>query len=228
MKPPVKSSIIAIEPELGGGVYSAMDAAKILKLPYRKVSYWFNQYAGDKLGRNLGINYQFRLEEMRAINFLSLIELYVFHILREKGVKTNSIIEAHGVLSSHFDTLYPFANQNLFTDGGSVLFDQGGIKAEANRSRQLVIWQFLEPYCEKIIFDSSSQVASRFYPIGKDKGIVVDPLHQFGQPTIEGTNLVSSVISDLYQAGEDIDEIAYLYNLTNAQVESAVTYASAA
>ena len=34
--------------KMGGGIYTASDAAKILRIPYTKSRYWFKYYAQNK------------------------------------------------------------------------------------------------------------------------------------------------------------------------------------
>ena len=59
----------------------------------------------------------------------------------------------------------------------------------------------MEDFCKKIQF-SDDKIAERFYPIGKDRKIVVDPQRQFGQPIVTGTNILAENIFSMYESGE--------------------------
>lgn len=43
------------------------------------------------------------------------------------------------------------------------------------------------PFYKKIRF-SNKNIAHKFYPLGIEKNVVVDPNHQVGQPIIDNTN----------------------------------------
>lgn len=58
--------------------------------------------------------------------------------------------------------------------------------------------------------------------MGKDKKIIVDPHHQFGQHVIEDTNILAETIFDLYQAGESPAFISRLYQLKEEDVKDAI------
>jgi uncharacterized protein (DUF433 family) len=67
-------------------------------------------------------------------------------------------------------------------------------------------------------------LVAKLWPLGRDKSIIVDPKHTFGQPTIEGTNIKAETIYRMFQAGESLHFIASLYEIETAQVEDAVTF----
>jgi uncharacterized protein (DUF433 family) len=117
---------------------------------------------------------------------------------------------------------YPFASAKVLTDGKSILFKmQDETVVHANRSRQIALKEIIESFCKKIEF-SSSDIADRFYPMGKDKHIIVDPHHQFGQPIIEHTNILAETIYDFYKAGESVSFLTKLYHLKEEDVKDAI------
>ena len=65
-------------------------------------------------------------------------------------------------------------------------------------------------------------LAKRFYPLNHTKNIVVDPLHQFGKPVINGTNIQTKTIFILSDAGESTNNICKLYDITVNQVDDAI------
>jgi len=216
--------------KLGSGIYTPADAAKILRLQKSKVSYWFRSYIKNKIESSTGFRYYHDLDNNQiAVNFYSLIEFYVFHELKNRGVKTRRIIEAHKSISQALNTPYPFASAKLLTTTSrEVLFEENvNSVVKASYDLQYLIFNFIRPFCEKIEFGEDS-LPTKFYPLGKDKKIVVDPEHQFGSPIIKGTNILVSTISELYSAGETVPFIAKLYDISAEQVQDAISYSSAA
>jgi uncharacterized protein (DUF433 family) len=75
----------------------------------------------------------------------------------------------------------------------------------------------------RLDFDKNN-LAQRLYPLGKNTSIIVDPRHQFGQPTISGTNLFPETIYNLYKNKESKKFIALSYDISVKQVNDAIEY----
>ncbi len=68
-------------------------------------------------------------------------------------------------------------------------------------------------------------LAARWYPVGDDVPIVVDPRITSGVPTIEGGRVTVRIIRKRFMDGQEIDFIAQDYELEKSIVEQAVRYA---
>ena len=163
----------------------------------------------------------------KAISFHTLIELYTFYQLSKAGVHSRKIIEAHKILTVKFDTPFPFATsqilENISTDGKRIYFEEGvEIIFNIDKTFQLNL-RFISDFFKKIDFDGGD-LANRLWPIGKDKSIVVDPKHQFGQPTIYGTNINAQTVNNYYLGGEKIEFIADIFDIENHQIEDAIEF----
>lgn len=211
---------------IGSGIYTAADASRILKIPYTKAKYWFKHYAKQKFPSASNYTYHFNVKDISAVNFLTLVEMYVFYTLKEKGIGTNKIMEAHTVMASFLNTPYPFAKEDIYVDSKSLLFGRDDQLITADRNLQTVIVQVLKPFIKKISF-SDDRLARKFYPLGKRRSIVVNPENQFGQPIIEGTNILVETVYSLSRGGESKQLIAKLYDISIRNVEDAIEFASA-
>ena len=212
-----------IKPRLGEGIYSIPEAARILNLPSYKVRRLLKVYWNERFGKG-GPPYSWGEGSAAAFNFLTLIEFYVFYQLKDAGAKTKKILIAHEKLAEHLGTSFPFASTTLLTDGGSILFEiNGGAIINADATFQHNLREVIVPFCKKIEFNGE-HIAKRFYPMGKRKKIVVDPHHQFGQPTIAGTNIMPITIYNYYKGGEPIEFISNIFDLTKQQVSDALEY----
>jgi uncharacterized protein (DUF433 family) len=208
--------------QLGNGIYSLPDLAFILRLPPSKVRRWMNDFYNQRLGEKYKGKYSWGQGRDKATNFYTLIEFYVFYQLRENKVGIKTIFNAHGQMAEQLKTPYPFASASVLTDGKSVLYSlEDGTTIKADKSRQIAFKQIIESFCKKIEF-SDSQLAERYWPLGKQSHIVVDPHHQFGQPVIDKTNLLAETIYDLHQAGETKEFLSRLYNISVKEVNDAV------
>ncbi|WP_247232723.1 DUF433 domain-containing protein [Telluribacter sp. SYSU D00476] len=208
----------------GTGIYTTPEVAKILRLPARKVKRWMQEYWENYFTKSTRMYYSEGVGSEQVTNFHTLIEFFVFYQLREKGISPQQIIKAHDVLASRFKTAYPFATLPILTDGRKILFtDKVGEIIDADASLQMYITDVIRPFCQRIEFDEN-QLARRFFPLGKDHQVVIDPERKFGQPVIEGTTILTETIYNLYRAGESVETIAKLYDLSVDQVQDALEF----
>lgn len=206
-------------PQLGDGIYLTADVAQILKLPYSKVRHLMNNFWHGATFGEIG---------NRAINFFALIEFYTYYHLRDDGFTPGQIKKFHTNLSKELKTDYPFASIKVKTpidknSKSKIWFEFMGSLYKGDGSNKSYIPSFIEPFIKQIEY-GKDLIAKRFYPIQDTKNVVVDPLHQFGQPVINGTNLQTKTINYLFVAGETKRNICILYDITEAQVNDAIRY----
>ncbi len=217
-----------IEPKLGEGIFLVKDVAHILDIDYQKTYRWIVGYWGSLDGAlDSTIQYSFGEVGNRAINFLSLIEFYTFFKLREQGVSSFDIKDLHRELSIAFNTPYPFAKAHDFWVENRkrkkfVYFGYVNNIVRVDKRHQ-ISFKFVEKFLDKIEFDDNN-LAARYFPLSDSRNVVVDPNHQFGQPVIFGTNIKTTTLNNLYEAGETVDFIARLYDLTTQQVDDAIKF----
>lgn len=210
------------QPKIGEGIFLIKDVSEILRLPYAKVRHWLIEYWNNRFGKKHG-GYSFGDDGNKAINFYTLIEFLCFYKLREEGLSAHKIQKIHDVLSKDLKTIYPFAKYSLYTDGKHVWYEHIENLVRIDGKRQISFKQILEPYLKNIDFDKN-QIATRYFPIGREHKVVVDPKHQFGQPTIVGTNIKIETIYNLLNGGETKESVSYLYDLSLPQVNDAILY----
>lgn len=209
------------------GIYTMPDVALILGLSYSKVNRWIKDFWDTKLAKKYNQKYSWSIDLTRAVNFYTLIEIYIFYRLHEAGVKPKKILEAHEVLSEQFGTNYPFATKDIIsqikTDGQQVLFLQkDGNILTLDSTRQFKL-EYIKEFFKNLDFDSGS-LASKFWPLGRDRNIVCDPHHQFGHPVVAGTNISVEALSQMNKAGEPIGFIADLYGISENQIFDAIEF----
>ena len=176
---------------------------------------------------NMGIAYSWDVDLTKAINFHTLIELFTFFQLSQAGVRSKELLCAHEILAQQYRTYYPFATKNILaglrTEGKKVLFEQkNGSIYSVDFTLQFKL-NFIKEFFKNLDFNADS-LAVRFWPMGKVSAIVCDPHHQFGQPTVTGTNIQSEALYRMYLAKEPINFIAALYELSPEKVNNAIEF----
>jgi uncharacterized protein (DUF433 family) len=211
---------------LGNGIYTVPEIARILRVPYSRVNTWLNKYWNGDLGTHYQQQYSWDVESSRAVGFHTLVEFYVMMHFSEAGVKPSHVLKAHKELSKKFHTKFPFAQKDVIeglgTDGKRVYFNHNNDIISLDGTKQLNL-RFIIEFFKNLEFDSD-YLASRLWPLGKDKAVICDPHHKFGQPVIEGTNIQTEAVYKMYLAKEPIRFIAGLYEIPLQKVKDAISF----
>lgn len=215
---------------LGNGIYTVREISRILRLPYHKVHRWLNKYWEGELGKAFESNYSWRVENSQAVGFHTLVELYVLVQLADAGVKTREVLKAHFELSKELKTLFPFARkeilENIKTDGKKIYLTTNGVTCTLDGTRQLNL-SFIKLFLNNLEFDDGL-IATRLWPMGKDKNIIVDPKRKFGHPVVGLSNIYPETLYNLHRAGEPNNFIAFTYEISEKDVLDAIEYCEAA
>ncbi|MBR9773452.1 MAG: DUF433 domain-containing protein [Cytophagales bacterium] len=226
--------MIAFEnkPEIGKGIYTTPDVAKILGISYDKANRWIKTYWDGKLSKDFQEHYSWKVDGSRAISFHTLIELFVMGQFSDAGVKPNDVIIAHKELSNAYNSRFPFALREVIDgmrmDPGrkKIFWEKDGAVANLNGSKQLNL-HFIKLFLIKLDFDHSN-MANKFWPMGKDHSIVIDPERKFGHPILNGRNIYPEIIHGHFKAGDSIQFISCIFEISEKEVKDAIKYCEAA
>jgi len=216
---------------VGTGIYTVSEISKILRLPYFKVNRWLNKYWNGQLGQVFDTKYSLAIEKSKAVSFYTLIEFYVFYQLLNSGVKINSVVKARIELTKYSKSTFPFAQkkiiENIRTDGSKIFFTMGDNDTlSLDGTKQLNIG-FIKDFYKNLEFDHEL-MASKYWPLGKSKNIIIDPTRQFGHPVIGSTNIYPETLYNLFKGGEQPNFIAFMYEINEKDVCDAIEFCQAA
>ena len=216
-------------PQLGEGLYTIPEAARILHIPMERLRRWVTGYIRDvERILPLGEIGTWGQGADRHFNFYTLIELYSVFQFRELGLSMQTLSKARNELSEHLNSPYPFAHQGLVSDGKKLMFElkesSPATFLELGSNGQTLIQEVMEPFCSRLDFHNTSKLAERYWPVGKSHSIVVDPHHSFGQPTICGTNITTETLNNLLVAGETVEDVAEMFDLEPDQIVQAQNF----
>lgn len=213
--------------EIGYGIYTLPDLARILNLEYHKVQRLLNEYWDKRFADDFGSKYSWSVGKSSAVSFHTLIEFYIFYQFKGAGISTQKILKAHRELALIKDTPFPFANSKILERihciGKKIVFEiREDDIIDLDSTKQLNL-KFIKDFIKKLDFDKNN-IAKRLYPLGKKNSVIVDPKNQFGQPTILGTNLFPETIYHLYKNKETKKFISASYGISTKQVADAIEY----
>ncbi len=159
-----------------------------------------------------------------AVSFIDLIEVVAIGKLREQGLSMSRIRRFVEYCQKALNKKRPLATETFKTDGRDVFIETGGghLLDVGERGGQQVWDEILAPFLRTI--DYHREFAWRWWPLGREGGIVVDPDYGFGLPVVVGSGVRTEIIAERHRAGDANEEIAYDFGLEVAQVENALRY----
>lgn len=165
----------------------------------------------------------------QLVSFLTLVEIAVAKLFRQRNVRLERIRKAHDFAARRMETDYPFAFARLAALGGHILAEfqeespgGGSLLALEHPSEQ---WTLPGLVIETLsALDFEADLASRWFPLGREVPIVIDPRFAAGMPTIAERRVTVETIRKRFKTGMSIDFIADDLRLDNQTIEDAVRY----
>ena len=214
------------KPKIGIGIYTASEIAKILRVPYSKVYTWMNKYWDGKLGNSYGTKYSWQIEGTRAVSFHTFVEFYVMMRFADAGVKPKQVLEAHNELVKMYDTAFPFAHREVLegmrSDGKRIFLENKEGTIELNGKKQFEL-EIIKLFFVNLDFDNDD-LASRYWPMGKNKAVIVDPKRKFGRVVLNKRNIYPEVLYSHYRAGDSVKYLSVVYELAEDDITDAIEY----
>lgn len=224
----------------GIGIYRRAEAGRLLRLSPGRVSSWVRGYRyawGPRERRQHGkqpavIKTDIPLiDGSLTISFLELVELFVVKQFRDKGIPLQTVRVAWNHAAKAFNTLHPFANRRVFTDGGRIfmaLRDDGiapDVLEVSSRTMpfQIIAGPVFKCSLEGIEFDDDTELARRWWPQGRSVPIVLDPTIAFGAPVLFGTRVPTAILARFAEA-RPVNAVADAFEVPSQQVEAALKF----
>lgn len=209
-------------------MYTFTDAAHLAQVSPGTVRNWlFGYTAKDRIVRPLLTSTPANQGPM--VSFLQLVEIVVARRFRKvEHVKFQTVRQAYENVQKEFALGFPFAHLRLEAIGGHIV--QRLRREEPGESLHAVDtpsqWTLPGLVLDVVHqLDYEQDLAARWYPIGKEVPIVVDPRISSGVPTIVRRGVTIHAIHKRWKAGYSIHFIAEDFELADDLVETALRYA---
>ena len=193
--------------------YPAAEAGRLAGLTASRVRRWLAGYGysyGDAVRHQPPVLRRGGTASSYA-SFLDLVDLLFVKRFLDHGVSLQKVRraldEAHELLgTSHF------VRQPFFTDGANIYLER-------------VIAPVIRQLATEIDFGSPEGLARRWFPLGRNKPVVLDPFVSFGAPTVVGHGVKTANVHDLFVAeNEKLAAVCAWWDLTERQAEAAVEF----
>ena len=207
-------------------MYSFGEAARLAHVSSSTVRNWLLGYTDRD--REIPPLFSSHTGDVPRVSFLQLIEITVAAKFRKAGgVSYSRVYDSYANAQESYNLQYPFAHLKLESLGGHIIARMHG--EEPGQSHQTLDspaqWSLPGMVLEtvhQIVYEED--LAARWFPVGQDQPIVVDPRISTGIPTIVGRGVTVQTIRRRWKAGYKIDFIAQDLALETSLVETVLQY----
>lgn len=209
-------------------VYGMSQVDRLLGLPGGTAMRWIDGYSRG--GRRYDPIVRLAPTGDDIVTWGELSEARFLAEFRNAGVPIIRLRPAVDRLRERFNVLYPLAYARPFIDPlGREVVQRVQVEVGLERQLQLVVVRDNQlvlslpaaDYVEAVHFNDAG-VVEWIQPEKELDQVRMHPQRQFGVPAVR--SVPTAVIAEMYRAGDGIDLIASLYNLTADQVEQALRY----
>ena len=237
----------AIRPsELGLGIFPLTEAARLAQLDIRTAKRWalgYNYTHRGEARQSQGVM-PLRLSQIgsgRDLTFREMLTLRLVSGFRTTGLSLSTIKRVAERAAQEYGQPLPFVSRRFRTDGRKVFVElttESAAQDEPSVPRKdrhlievLTGQQNFSEVVEPSLFadvDWEDDLASRWWPLGRERHVTLDPDVLFGAPHIANTRVASSVVatSVVAEGGGDQAEaaVAEWYGLELEAVRDAVAF----
>jgi uncharacterized protein (DUF433 family) len=214
-------------------IYSVTDSARYLRIPVVTLRSWlqgrsYSTKSGSRMSEPI---IQRPKPDSNLLSFTNLVEAHVLRIIRETHqIRLDKVRSALDYMNQQLDTRHPLVLRKFQTDGMDLFIDQIDVLVNVSRSGQLAMRETLKHLLGRIEWDEQD-VATRLFPFFQPEGegarlLYIDPKISFGKPVIAGKGVPTLSIAQLYDAGDEIEDIAYEFDCSMEQVKAAIQFES--
>lgn len=158
-----------------------------------------------------------------GVSFAELLEIVAIGRMRELGFSLPEVRRVVSAASEAFGAEYPLSELSFKVGGRDVFVSDGSVLRSMLRRRSQLAWdEVLGPFLESL--DYTEAVATRWWPLGKGRSIVIDPAYGFGQPIIAGSGVRAEIIRERIGVGDSFEQIAYDFQIPPEAVTTVAQY----
>jgi uncharacterized protein (DUF433 family) len=212
---------------VGIGLYSTPEAAQLTSIPSRKIIRWLLGHTiADKTYQPLWTSRVGEFDGALYLSFLDLVQLRVAAAFIAEGLSPQKVRKAISYGTDILRSDYPFANAKFRTDGKTVILhvlEAGDEKLiDLFKHGQYLMQKIIEPSLKGLEFEDD--VAARWWPRGRARGVVIDPKRQFGQPIDAASGVPTSILAQAAETEGSAAQAAKLYKVPLASVNRAIAF----
>lgn len=217
--------------KLSQPLYETSELARLLHLDADKVRRWLKGYRyrsdGSFVEMESVVHAPYSEE---GASFLNLIELRFFQRFLEMGIAPRKLRGLYQRASELLQVKNPFIRNDYYSFGKELfvkMLTEAGDDSliSLDQLGQMGIPEIIEQFGREISFSKETGIALRWHPMDQQHHVVLDPRLSFGIPIVDGANVKTEVIYDLYKAErENLSAVCDWFGLTDQQALDAIRF----
>src|SRR5882724_271553 len=216
---------------LGLGLYSIPEASRISHVSPESIRRWLwgYRYAAKGKLRRAEPLWKPRLpkiDDARALTFRDLIEIQFVHRFRQEGLSLQSIRRAIGLATKLLEESHPLSSIKFKTDGRSILAQVVEPEEQAcvfDVTTGQYLFDFVLEYLYDALEYSALDELVRWWPLGKERRVLVDPKRSFGRPIVK-EGVPTAILAGSHKAEGSVSAVARWFEVAEESVEDALEY----
>ena len=218
---------------IGRGVYSLAEAERLTKVPQQRIKRWtvgyVRRYKGEERYTAPVIATELEpIDGSPVLDFSDLLEVRFLNAFREHGVSWKAIRIAAQRAKELLGRHRPFSTRIFKTDGQTILAEivqEAGDKILLDLvENQYTFGQTISPDLYAGIEFNQLDEPERWWPLGEDRCVVLDPQRAFGAPIVAQGGIPTRILTDAVQTEESVEFVAKWYEIDPQEVRDAVKF----
>lgn len=218
-------------PPIGIGYYTASEAARLIRVPSRRVHRWLEGYTFVSGGRSYHSAALWRPQLPKAnghleIGFRDLMELRFVDAFERAGLSLQAIRKCLVVAREAVGDERPFSTAKFRTDRRTIFLQALSETDEPElldlASRQYAFNRVVEPTFKDV--ELTHGVPARWWPFDSKRAIVVDPARAFGQPIDSTFGIPTAVLAEAAVTEGSPARAARVYEVPTSVVRNAIRF----
>lgn len=226
----------------GRGIYTVPEAARLLALPSAQLRRWaagydFTYRGAPRFSKPL-IHGEFKAQAgVVELSFLDLVELLFIKTFHDRGVSLPVIRLTAAAAADLLGSDHPFCNQRFRTDGHTVFAKLGRSQGLDESELSETDWRLIDlrtgqhefhdivtPFLHRFEYDLQTDLVRRWWPMGRNHKVVVDPAVNFGSPVVSGFGVATRLLGDARKSGRSVEALADWHGLPVGVVKEAIAF----
>ncbi|HVU16943.1 MAG TPA: hypothetical protein VHD32_08455 [Candidatus Didemnitutus sp.] len=217
---------------LSAGIYTIPEAARLTRVSGARIRRWMKGYdfrTAKKKRHHSGPVWTGQLppiDDKIAVGFKDLMEIRFVDAFINAGVSWRTMRQAHQAAKSKLGTDHPFCTHKFATDGRDILLEQAQASGDKHfvdiTTDQREFERIVTPFLRELEFDHG---VTRWWPMGRNKLVVVDPVRNLGQPIVTRSGVPTRVLANSVKANQgSIESVAHWFEVAPEEVRDAVAF----
>lgn len=213
----------------GLGLYTFQEASRLTGIRPGELRRWLQGYRTRT--KEMPPLWETELAEagLDGLSFHDLLEVRFVKEFRKHGVSLQTIRIAARVAREMLHTDYPFTSHRFRTDGKNIFWDAVRETGEHDmldlRKRQFVFEKVIRPSLYEGIEFGADDLAIRWFPMKRNKQVVIDPAIAFGKPIVVDVGVRTDILYEAWLAeDEDKRRVASQFEVPVQAVDAAIRF----